>query len=78
MGDAVSADGRLLIGFSPDPYNANPGLDSVLIRVLQSEVDVLPSPHVDLPSAPGNLISSPDGSRLYVTLPDLNSIAVIE
>ncbi|MFN2546283.1 MAG: hypothetical protein ABR567_02500, partial [Myxococcales bacterium] len=73
---AISADGSMLIGESSI---ANIwGLDTLVLQISQGHLVQHNGPHVDLPSQPIDVVSSPDGARLYVSLPFANEIAVVE
>ena len=75
---ATSADGRLLVGISADPAGTNPGLDTFLLQFAADKVVETAGPHVTLPAAPLRILPSPDGARLYVSLPGGDALAVIE
>ena len=75
---ATSADGRLLVGISADPLGTNPGLDTFLLQLAVDRVVVTAGPHVTLPAAPLRILPSPDGARLYVSMPAGDAIAIVE
>lgn len=72
----ISADGSMLIGESSIANSW--GLDTLVLQISKGRLVQHSGPHVDLPSQPIDIASSPDGARLYVSLPFTNAIAVIE
>ncbi len=70
----LSADGFMLAGIS----TTNSGIDTLLLQVLGTRLVQEPGPHVDLPSTPQQVLPSPDGSRLYISMPNAGAVAVIE
>ena len=53
-------------------------IDTLLVQISQGKLLQTTGPHVDLPAAPFQLASSPDGGRIYVSLPDRSQVGVIE
>jgi hypothetical protein len=73
---AASADGIMLLGESQ--IGPDWGVDTLLVQVSHGQFVQQVGPRVALPGGPERIISSPDGGRLYISLPGSSSIALVE
>ena len=70
--------GNLFFDLRDVLYPADGDLDTLVLQISQGRLVQHSGPHVDLPSQPIDVVSSPDGARLYVSLPFANAVAVVE
>lgn len=75
----LSRDGTELLSASPHYLGVPPGVDAAPLGVTDSgELGIGDVRHQDLPALVGDAVPSASGDRYYVSLPDLDSVGLLQ